>query len=181
MIPHTPASTLRRIAATAATATCAILATSCTTETTQPHDQNPQTTQTNSTPLATIEPCSTLTDQQKTQLNITKPGKISKLDDQTCTWMSDGSNFDISVYKDMSLHEINFSESEEKTKTQVNGREALLAKNNTGSAACSLAFAVSEHSSVSVNSIADEPGDTQTACALVKKAAPMVERNIPNN
>ncbi|WP_083921507.1 DUF3558 family protein [Actinopolyspora halophila] len=168
-----------RAATVTVTAACALLLASCTSETGQSQPQE-ETEDTSSTPLANLEPCSTLTEQQKKQLDITESGKISRYDEQTCVWMSGGNDFDISVYEDMPLEKIDFSDSEEKQNTQVNGREALLVKGNTASS-CSLAFAVTDSSSVSVNSMADTPGDTATACDLVKKAAPMVEQNIPES
>lgn len=177
-----PTATPLRAATVTAAAACALLLASCSSEAGQPQSQGAEETgtATSSTPLADLPPCSTLTEQQKKQLDITEPGKISRYDEQTCVWMSGGNDFDISVYEDMPLEEIDFSGSEEEQSTQVHGREALLVKGNTASS-CSLAFAVTGNSSVSVNSMADTPGDTQAACDLVKKAAPMVEQNIPES
>ncbi|WP_438387604.1 DUF3558 family protein [Actinopolyspora saharensis] len=179
MINLSTAAPLRAATVTAAAA-CALLLPSCSSGAGQPQSQGAEetSTTTSSTPLAGMEPCSTLTEQQKKQLDITEPGEILDIEEQTCTWMSGGNDFDISVYKDKPLEEINFSDVDEKEQTEVSGREALLAKE---SGACSLAFAVTENSSVSVNSTADTPGDTATACELVQKAAPMVEQNIPES
>ncbi|WP_217641350.1 DUF3558 family protein [Actinopolyspora alba] len=143
--------------------------------------QSQESEEKSNAPLADFKPCSSLNEQQKKQLNITTPGETNELDDQSCDWKANGSDFGISVYSDKPLKEIKFSDAEEKNKTEVNNREALLVKNNTGSGMCSLAFAVTDSSSISVNSMADTPGDTETACDLVKKAAPMVEQNISDS
>ncbi|ASU77719.1 DUF3558 domain-containing protein [Actinopolyspora erythraea] len=132
-------------------------------------------------PLADTQPCSTLTENQKNKLDITTPGNISELDEGTCRWKANGNNFNISIYKEKPLEKIDFSDAEAIEEIKVDKQDALLVKNNTGTGACSLAFAVTESSSVSVNSVADTPGDTETACDLVKKAAPMVERNISDS
>ncbi|SDQ82940.1 DUF3558 family protein [Actinopolyspora saharensis] len=170
-----PTAAPLRAATVTAAAACALLLASCSSGSGQPQSQG--TEETSSTPLAGMAPCATLTEQQKKQLDITEPGKISRYDEQTCEWVSRG--FDISVYEDKSLEKIRFSDADSKKKTEMSGHDSLLVKYDDG--ACSLAFAVTENSSVSVNSTADTPGDTATACELVQKAAPMVEQNIPES
>ncbi|WP_084134272.1 DUF3558 family protein, partial [Actinopolyspora erythraea] len=103
----------------------------------------------------------------------------NEFDKSTCQWkITRTSGIDVSIYRDKHIGQINFPK-DETSPTKINGREAILAK--TGKYNCSLAFKVSSSSAISVSSTAEATAPVETACDLVKKAAPMVERNISDN
>ncbi|WP_114451714.1 DUF3558 domain-containing protein [Halopolyspora algeriensis] len=129
-------------------------------------------------PLADVKPCEVFTPHQAKQLGLNGPGAISEFDDSTCKWDIGDHLINVSVYKDMALDEINFS-GDEKTSITFQGHKALLVRPNKDQ--CSLAFATSDATSVSVNSTVDVSAPAGKACKLVKKAAPMVETTIFGN
>ncbi|SDP70371.1 Protein of unknown function [Actinopolyspora xinjiangensis] len=129
--------------------------------------------------LAEKQPCDLITQKQAQELEIKNNGEINEFDKSTCQWkITRTSGIDVSVYRDKHIGQINFSK-DETSSTKLNGREAVIAK--TGKYNCSLAFNVSSSSSISVSSTAEATDPVETACDLVKKAAPMVEHNISDN
>ncbi|MDR7301213.1 DUF3558 family protein [Haloactinomyces albus] len=132
----------------------------------------------NSQPLAGVKPCEVFTTEQATKLGLNGPGTINEFDDSTCGWKLGEHILGVSVYKDMALGEINFS-GDEKTQTTFQGHDALLVRPNERQ--CSLAFAISDATSMLVRSTVDVSASPDTACKLVKKAAPMVEATIFDN
>ncbi|WP_114452421.1 DUF3558 family protein [Halopolyspora algeriensis] len=177
---------MRRSAAAAVFAVAALSLSACSgssrsTEDTAGNSQQPPSSKTgesNSQPLAGVKPCEVFTSEQATKLGLSGPGTINEFDNSTCDWKLGEHILGVSVYKDMALNEINFS-GDEKTRTTFQGHDALLVRSNERQ--CSLAFATSGTTSMLVRSTVDVSTPPDTACNLVKKAAPMVEATIFGN
>lgn len=128
----------------------------------------PSTTQTN--PLATLEPCGLLTQDDLTQLGITVKGPDNTSKSRGCEWQKHGV-YSVGIYLDGS-QPIETAGTDGTVKVTLQSHDAVqTAENGFG---CGVEIAISGTASVAVN-VSAGPNDCQTA----QEYAGLIESKLP--
>ncbi|MGH3620167.1 MAG: DUF3558 domain-containing protein [Sciscionella sp.] len=124
--------------------------------------------------LASVDPCSLLTEAQQGQLGITTGGTPSDVGTaRGCQWNTSASTLSLDVRNNAGLSQVP-ADGGAVTETTVGGHRA---KKRDSAGACFIFLGVTASSRVDVSGI----GNTGPNCSIAQQAAQLIERNLPRS
>ncbi|GAB3294485.1 DUF3558 domain-containing protein [Parasphingorhabdus pacifica] len=128
-------------------------------------------------PAADVDPCTMVTPDEAGQLGAEGAGEAKDVAGAaTCRWRVDDGRLSIAFHHDKALSDLNATGGQVESNS-IAGRKAKVIRDLTGSGSCSVAFSVSDSTSLTVDGITTT--DTETACQLAEQAAPLVAAKLP--